>query len=117
MLTRKGRLVLSDNPANDEAGSVRRPARGPRHMARGSTTPASASGIDWQRLRRFLGDRGMALAEHPEPRRFPGGFGNLNYLLTVDGTAMVLRRPPFGEVPIGANDMGDRKSTRLHSSH
>ncbi|HEY9566702.1 MAG TPA: phosphotransferase family protein [Thalassobaculum sp.] len=75
-------------------------------MARGSTTPASASGIDWQRLRRFLGDRGMALAEHPEPRRFPGGFGNLNYLLTVDGTAMVLRRPPFGEVPIGANDMG-----------
>lgn len=73
-------------------------------MATVSTQASETTGIDWERLRRYLGDRGMVLSAEP-PRRFAGGFGNLNYRLVVDGTAMVLRRPPFGEVPAGANDM------------
>lgn len=75
-------------------------------MATVSTSRASeTTGVDWERLRRFLRDRGMALASDPPPQRFAGGFGNLNYRLVVDDTAMVLRRPPLGEVPAGANDM------------
>jgi aminoglycoside phosphotransferase (APT) family kinase protein len=39
------------------------------------------------------------------PRQFAGGFGNLNYLIEIDGTPAVLRRPPAGILPRGANDM------------
>ena len=39
------------------------------------------------------------------PRQFSGGMGNLNYLITVDGAEAVLRRPPLGPIPPGANDM------------
>ena len=59
---------------------------------------------DWAALARYLADRGMALAEEP-PRQFAGGFGNLNYRLVVDGRPVVLRRPPAGPLPQGANDM------------
>ncbi len=35
----------------------------------------------------------------------PGGFGNLNYLIEIDGAPAVLRCPPAGPLPPGANDM------------
>ena len=38
-------------------------------------------------------------------RQFTGGFGNLNYLVCLDGALAVLRRPPPGPVPPGSNDM------------
>ena len=47
---------------------------------------------------------GMALGPAP-PRQFAGGFGNLNYLIVIDGKPAVLRRPPSGPLPPGANDM------------
>lgn len=68
---------------------------------RGSDT----AGIDWEALGRFLAGHGLRLDADPPPRRFAGGFGNLNFLLSLDGRPAVLRRPPFGEVPLGANDM------------
>lgn len=37
--------------------------------------------------------------------QFAGGFGNLNYLVEIEGTRWVLRRPPLGPIPPGANDM------------
>ncbi|MBX6370419.1 MAG: phosphotransferase, partial [Rhodospirillales bacterium] len=46
----------------------------------------------------------MRLGDAP-PRQFAGGFGNLNYLLDLDGRQVVLRRPPPGPLPPGANDM------------
>jgi aminoglycoside phosphotransferase (APT) family kinase protein len=59
---------------------------------------------DWPALARWLAARGMRLA--PEsPRQFAGGFGNLNYRIVVDGRPAVLRRPPAGPLPAGANDM------------
>ncbi len=63
------------------------------------------TGQDWAALGRYLKAEGHALTGEP-PRQFASGFGNLNYLLEVDGAAAVLRRPPTGPVPPGANDMG-----------
>ncbi|HEV2303589.1 MAG TPA: phosphotransferase family protein [Stellaceae bacterium] len=59
---------------------------------------------DWPALARHLAGRRLTLGPAP-PRQFAGGFGNLNYLLEIDGAAAVLRRPPAGPVPRGANDM------------
>ena len=61
---------------------------------------------DWGKLAGWLAERGHAFAPDPPPRQFAGGFGNLNFLIEMDGTACVLRRPPLGPLPPGANDMG-----------
>jgi aminoglycoside phosphotransferase (APT) family kinase protein len=59
---------------------------------------------DWAALARWLARSGAALGATPA-RQFAGGFGNLNYLIEIDGKLAVLRRPPFGPLPLGANDM------------
>jgi aminoglycoside phosphotransferase (APT) family kinase protein len=61
---------------------------------------------DWPALARYLADHGHAFDSGVPPPQFAGGFGNLNYLLTIDGGPWVLRRPPLGPIPPGANDMG-----------
>ncbi len=60
---------------------------------------------DWARLAAHLAAHGLAFDPDPPPRQFTGGFGNLNFLLTVDGRPVVLRRPPIGPLPPGGNDM------------
>ncbi len=70
----------------------------------GLRPPAETLPQDWDRLAAHLALHGMALGA-AEPRRFAGGLGNLNYLITLDGTPAVLRRPPAGTLPPGANDM------------
>jgi len=62
---------------------------------------------DWSALAQHLAGHGLDLdlSENP-PRRFAKGYGNLNFLIHVDGSPMVLRRPPLGPIPPGANDMG-----------
>lgn len=72
------------------------------------TSPVTeALGVDlpWDSLRSYLGGQGLELAVSPGPRRFTEGFGNLNFLLEVNGAPAVLRRPPPGPLPPGANDM------------
>jgi aminoglycoside phosphotransferase (APT) family kinase protein len=59
---------------------------------------------DWASLEHYLTRRGIELGPGP-PRQFAGGYGNLNYLIEIDGTPAVLRRPPAGLLPYGANDM------------
>lgn len=59
---------------------------------------------DWASLARYLARCGTALGA-TAPRQFAGGFGNLNYLIAIDGCPAVLRRPPGGKLPSGANDM------------
>jgi aminoglycoside phosphotransferase (APT) family kinase protein len=59
---------------------------------------------DWASLARCLARSGMVLGPAP-PQQFAGGFGNLNYLIELDGKPAVLRRPPNGPLPPGANDM------------
>ncbi len=61
---------------------------------------------DWAALDRHLKTQGLVLSGSEPPRQFASGFGNLNYLLEIDGAPFVLRRPPTGPVPPGANDMG-----------
>lgn len=63
------------------------------------------SGLDWPRLDTYLSRRGYSLDTSVEPRRFSAGYGNMNFLLKIDGEDVVLRRPPLGPVPPGANDM------------
>lgn len=64
------------------------------------TTP-----LDWHGLRSYLGGLGHELDLSSPARQFAGGLGNLNFLITVDGKPCVLRRPPLGPIPRGANDM------------
>jgi aminoglycoside phosphotransferase (APT) family kinase protein len=59
---------------------------------------------DWEALARHLAGFGVVLGS-AVPRQFAGGFGNLNYLVEIDGKPTVLRRPPVGPLPRGANDM------------
>lgn len=68
-------------------------------------SPAESASLDWRRLESYLAAQGHALDLDAAPRQFGGGFGNLNFLVMMDGRHCVLRRPPFGTVPIGANDM------------
>jgi len=58
----------------------------------------------WATLGRYLGERGLSLGRS-RPRQFAGGYGNLNYLIEIDDRPAVLRRPPPGPLPHGANDM------------
>lgn len=66
---------------------------------------ATAVPFDHAALARYLAGQGHRLEEGPL-RHFAGGYGNLNYLIGVDGEWAVLRRPPQGDIPKGANDMG-----------
>ena len=66
--------------------------------------PAATTQQDWDALGRYLARLGHVLSDAP-PQQFAGGFGNLNYALTIDETRWVLRRPPMGPIPPGANDM------------
>lgn len=59
----------------------------------------------WHRLAAHLRRHGHDFAPEPPPRQFAGGFGNLNYLIRLDGRSAVLRRPPAGPLPPGGNDM------------
>lgn len=59
---------------------------------------------DWTSLEHYLARRGIELGPGP-PRQFAGGYGNLNYLIEIDGEPAVLRRPPAGPLPYGGNDM------------
>src|SRR5260370_27246642 len=58
---------------------------------------------DWASLARYLSRRGIVLGPGP-PRQFAGGYGNLNYLIEIDGEPAVLRRPPAAPLPYGGND-------------
>lgn len=74
---------------------------------------ASTVAQDWSALRRWLAARGATFGAAP-PRQFAGGLGNLNYLIEIDGRPAVLRRPPAGPLPRGANDMA--REARVLSS-
>ncbi len=67
--------------------------------------PGRTKALDWTALRAHLAASGLALDLDEYPRQFAGGLGNLNYLIKINGTPWVLRRPPLGDLPPGANDM------------
>lgn len=67
--------------------------------------PGQTVAMPWPQLADYLGPLGHRLDLDTPPRQFGGGMGNLNYLIRLDGREMVLRRPPLGPIPPGANDM------------
>lgn len=69
-------------------------------------SPQESVPIDWEAIRTYLAAHGLRLDRDPLPRQFAGGLANLNYLIHLDGKPAVLRRPPLGELPAGAYDMG-----------
>jgi aminoglycoside phosphotransferase (APT) family kinase protein len=68
--------------------------------------PAHQQEQNWPALSDHLAAQGYTFVADPPPRQFTGGFGNLNFLIEIDGKQSVLRRPPLGPLPPGANDMG-----------
>ncbi len=61
---------------------------------------------NWKNLENHLHNLGYDFRASPPPKQFVGGFGNLNFLIHLNGERAVLRRPPLGPLPPGANDMG-----------
>ncbi len=62
--------------------------------------------FDRRRLAEYLRDR-LPGAEGPlEVRQFRGGHSNLTYLIRCGAAEWVMRRPPHGELPKSAHDMG-----------
>lgn len=59
----------------------------------------------WPAVADYLSRHGLLLQTDPAPRQFAGGLANLNYLVQVNGTALVFRRPPSGPLAHGASDM------------
>jgi len=79
-------------------------------------SPEKTFGQDWSALADWLADRDMRFDPKACPRQFAGGVGNFNYLIEVDGAPAVLRRPPPGPRPAGANDMA-REFQALRALH
>jgi aminoglycoside phosphotransferase (APT) family kinase protein len=67
--------------------------------------PEATVAQPWDRVAAELARHGLHLDTDVAPRQFAGGLANLNYLVSVDGSATVLRRPPPGPSAEGANDM------------
>jgi aminoglycoside phosphotransferase (APT) family kinase protein len=68
--------------------------------------PGGVPGIgDRARLARWLGDQGVSDGRRPDIELIAGGRSNLTYRLVLDGTQLVLRRPPLGHVLPTAHDM------------
>ncbi len=62
--------------------------------------------LDWQKLAAYLRDK---LPDSDRPltvKQFRGGHSNLTYLLCFGEKEWVMRRPPFGPLPVGGHDMG-----------
>lgn len=68
-------------------------------------SPEQSVALDWAAARRYLLRHGLILDADPPPRQFVGGLANLNYRISLNGKAAVLRRPPMGELPAGSHDM------------
>ena len=66
--------------------------------------PLSAP-LDTGRVAAELARIGLTLDERVAPRQFAGGLANLNFLVRLSDSWAVLRRPPDGPLPPGANDM------------
>lgn len=79
-------------------------------------SPDQTEVIDWRALAGYLAAQGLRADLSRAPRQFAGGLGNWNFLIEIDGRPFVLRRPPSGPLPAGANDMAReyRILSRLH---
>ncbi len=62
--------------------------------------------LDWTKLTAYLRGQKLPGADAPlEIKQFRGGSANLTYLLRFGDQEWVVRRPPFGPLPVGGHDM------------
>ncbi len=61
--------------------------------------------LDWDRLAAYLRANIKGLGPLVVARQFPNGSANLTYLLEFADRRLVIRRPPFGQLAVGAHDM------------
>lgn len=61
--------------------------------------------LDWASVGRWLRTAVPELSGPLHVLQFPHGRANLTYLLELGGNRLVLRRPPFGKLPLGGHDM------------
>jgi aminoglycoside phosphotransferase (APT) family kinase protein len=62
--------------------------------------------LNWARLHEYLIAQRLPGAENNlVVKQFRGGSSNLTYLLRFGDTEWVVRRPPFGPLPVGGHDM------------
>jgi aminoglycoside phosphotransferase (APT) family kinase protein len=61
--------------------------------------------LDWDRLAAYLRANIDGLGALAAVRQFPNGSANLTYLLEFASRRLVIRRPPFGQIAVGAHDM------------
>ena len=62
--------------------------------------------LDWRKLAAYLREQ-LPDADRPlTVKQFRGGHSNLTYLLRFGDREWVMRRPPFGPLPVGGHDMG-----------
>lgn len=59
----------------------------------------------WQAVANYVEDLGHMLDLTTEPKKLSGGVANFNYVVKLNGKKAVLRRPPNGPLPPGANDV------------
>lgn len=110
-------LAVGDRIVLKGSAMVRQPAQGAVATPEEAPMPAppvdpallrsteDTAQLDWAALWRHLSQSGLPPDPRWQPRQFAGGYGNLNYLIRVADQWAVLRRPPFGAIPRGANDM------------
>ena len=61
--------------------------------------------LEWPRLGAWLLDHVPELDGDMDVSQFTGGHANLTYCVSFGDREIVVRRPPFGEIPPGAHDM------------
>ena len=62
--------------------------------------------LDWPKLVAWLREHDLpGVDAQPEVKQFRGGSSNLTYLLRFGDCEWVVRRPPFGPLPVGGHDM------------
>jgi aminoglycoside phosphotransferase (APT) family kinase protein len=61
--------------------------------------------LNWDLVASYLQSHLDGLGPLEAVWQFPNGSANLNYLLEFADRRLVIRRPPFGELAIGAHDM------------
>ena len=61
--------------------------------------------LNWEKLKNWLSTKSLKLDLSFKPERFKKGMGNLNYKILLNEKFAVIRRPPLGPLPPGANDM------------
>ncbi len=62
--------------------------------------------LDWNKLADYLRGKLPGADAAMTVKQFRGGSSNLTYLLRFGKTEWVMRRPPFGPLPVGGHDMG-----------